>query len=131
MGIKDDYLNYPVTKGCNCLWCNQTVDKWSGNIPPFSTLSDRGRVLKDGEVWYRAGDMVGPPGCYLSRPLSGGLAAWLPDGDTAVGNLIGLQPPARTGFTKTGFSCNRCNEYNEYAASNQDNGSYVCFNCRT
>jgi hypothetical protein len=34
------------------------------------------------------------------------------------------------GVAKTGFNCKRCNEKNDYAAANQPDGSYVCFNCR-
>lgn len=30
----------------------------------------------------------------------------------------------------TGFNCCRCNSKNDYAAANQKDGTYLCFNCR-
>ncbi len=30
----------------------------------------------------------------------------------------------------TGFNCATCNERNDYACSNQPNGTYVCYRCR-
>ncbi len=31
---------------------------------------------------------------------------------------------------KTGFNCSECRNFNEYAVTNQVNGTYICFNCR-
>lgn len=33
-------------------------------------------------------------------------------------------------FTGTGCVCKKCNTSNEYAAPNQDDGTYICFGCR-
>lgn len=30
----------------------------------------------------------------------------------------------------TGFNCTQCNARNDFATANQDDGTYVCFNCR-
>lgn len=38
----------------------------------------------------------------------------------------GVKPKAK----KTGFNCKCCNDKNDFAEANQDDGSYVCFNCR-
>jgi hypothetical protein len=38
----------------------------------------------------------------------------------------GVQPKAK----KTGFNCTRCNFKNDFAEANQDDGTYLCFNCR-
>lgn len=39
----------------------------------------------------------------------------------------GVTPKAK----KTGFHCTGCNLKNEFAEANQDDGTYLCFNCRT
>jgi hypothetical protein len=31
---------------------------------------------------------------------------------------------------KIGYNCCKCKEYNEYAASNRSDGTYVCYSCR-
>ncbi len=31
---------------------------------------------------------------------------------------------------KTGYNCSKCNFKNDYAASNQPNGTYLCYECR-
>jgi len=31
---------------------------------------------------------------------------------------------------KYGYSCNKCKEYNQYAISNQDDGTFKCYSCR-
>lgn len=38
----------------------------------------------------------------------------------------GVTPKAK----KTGFNCTQCNFKNDFAEANQDDGTYVCFNCR-
>lgn len=38
----------------------------------------------------------------------------------------GVTPKAK----KTGFHCTGCNLKNEFAEANQDDGTYLCFNCR-
>jgi hypothetical protein len=38
----------------------------------------------------------------------------------------GTKPVAK----KTGFNCKVCNFKNDFAEANQDDGTYVCFNCR-
>jgi hypothetical protein len=38
----------------------------------------------------------------------------------------GVKPVAK----KTGFNCKTCNFKNDFAEANQDDGTYVCFNCR-
>ena len=30
-----------------------------------------------------------------------------------------------------GHACKRCNDYNEYAAANQSDGTFICFGCRS
>lgn len=37
---------------------------------------------------------------------------------------------AKSVARKTGFNCRGCNFRNEYAEANQEDGTYVCFNCR-
>ena len=39
------------------------------------------------------------------------------------------KPPLSSAII-TGYNCTRCNEKNDYAAANQKDGTYVCFNCR-
>lgn len=38
--------------------------------------------------------------------------------------------PAAILYGHTGHTCAKCKTFNEYAASNQPDGSYVCFGCR-
>ncbi len=38
----------------------------------------------------------------------------------------GVKPKPKT----TGFNCTKCNFRNDFAEANQDDGTYVCFNCR-
>ncbi len=64
-----------------------------------------------------------------------GLAAWLPP--HTGGMLFGIKRseattdgPRTSVSSKTGYNCKRCNSKNDYACSNQPDGSYVCFECR-
>ena len=36
----------------------------------------------------------------------------------------------KASYTGTGCVCKKCNTSNEYAAPNQDDGTYICFGCR-
>lgn len=40
--------------------------------------------------------------------------------------ITGVKPVPK----KTGFHCARCNFKNDFAEANQDDGTYLCFNCR-
>lgn len=45
--------------------------------------------------------------------------------DNVASGIWGSEPIA-----KTGYSCGRCGNYNEYAAANGPNDTYTCYNCR-
>ncbi len=53
-----------------------------------------------------------------------GLAAWLPDASAPAIGVI------RAPLAKTGYNCARCNFKNDFAAANQTDGTYLCFECR-
>ncbi len=73
---------------------------------------------------FSSGDKV-PLGCpKLPATYAGPLLA-------SVWDPKYVRPPAGpTNAAKTGFNCIRCKTKNDYAVSNQKDGTYVCYECR-
>lgn len=63
-------------------------------------------------------------------------AIWDKQQSTAISTNGALQsvtvqiPASQSIKLISGHNCNRCNTYNEYAESNQPDGTYKCYNCR-
>lgn len=45
-------------------------------------------------------------------------------------NLDGIKKLVKKVNDKDGCDCKKCGEYNEYAESNQSDGSFICCKCR-
>lgn len=109
-----------------CVLMNAEAEslKYLFNQPEIQTLIDIKAQLKflfETAEARRNANAPPPP------PMTG-MAAWLPPaGNTVpVGAPTQLPPPP-----PTGFSCSRCQTFNEYACANQPDGTYRCFGCRS
>lgn len=49
---------------------------------------------------------------------------------TLTGDLSGRYTPITIAQKSSGCSCKKCNDFNEYAEANQDDGTFICFGCR-
>lgn len=92
--------------GCNCDWCY-----------------GRHYIQSDGRYLMTTTQRLVGPGCMALT----GLSAWLPRNSKPVTATVIRGAAA---VAKTGYNCSRCNFKNDYACSNQSDGTYVCFNCR-
>lgn len=100
-------------RSCDCDWCSWKIDdsKLSGKL---------------GDVRWHAMAKTHWPGISLVEADAVCCKITLPAIHVGpVGINLKL-----IGFNQTGFNCSVCNERNDYAESNQGNGTYVCFNCR-
>jgi hypothetical protein len=85
--------------------------------------------------------IVAPPTTYTISG-AGGATNWVPNMITYVnvgqgwytvsGDLSGDTTQARAvkKKDKSGCSCKKCKDYNEYAEPNQEDGSFICYRCR-
>lgn len=122
MGRKDDVeWNSKRIRGCLCKYCDYRINvlyMWADD-PLAYGAAFKVRDLKDGEVQVTYTDPVTKKAVrYMIEPM-----------------CEFLQPARNTGrlpSAKTGHHCKNktCNQFNEYAAANQPDGSYLCFNCR-
>lgn len=98
--------------GCMCKYCH--LDCWFsschwfgyGHDLPKGFIPDGSVVIEDGSSCE--GYKLIPARCMLLEPAFA----------TAKSS------------TKTGYICNKCKTLNEYAAANQHNGTYLCYECR-
>ncbi len=126
---------------CPCDWCvgwfNSTTGNWfMPNDHPDGTPVDPAdqQCSKNVTVHGQAAIMKS---IYSPTAVSAGLTglnAWLPkSGGATFGLNRAAQPLEGTpvvAVTKTGFNCTKCNDKNDFAESNQPNGTYVCYQCR-
>jgi hypothetical protein len=101
--------------------------------PPSVTLTAGGRVGRI--VFCREGFVYEPH--IPALPFTVRIGDVLTIADDVWGPLnkawaehIGFGLVKRPTVTKTGHACKRCKEFNEYAAANQADGTFVCFSCR-
>lgn len=50
--------------------------------------------------------------------------------ETIAKAMANQQKPAAPVAKKTGHNCRSCNSRNDYAEANQEDGSYLCYECR-
>lgn len=101
-----------------CDWC---VGNFRASSTSGWTAAVWGLSAKD----HIAGDSLTPIDAKCSKGLQQGILAFVASSISIDHNgIISL------GDKVTGFNCKRCNDKNDYAESNQVDGTYICFNCR-
>jgi hypothetical protein len=107
------------------------------------TLGEHETIVKDDSVtknWaHEMSGYVGKTATLLyssgNDPYGGGPTWYVDIGwryywREANMTLVSESIPIAAAISKSGHSCKRCKNYNEYAEVNQSDGSHMCYSCR-
>ncbi len=123
-----EHWNKTRDKGCTCDWCDGRHSCSMGTwFAPKNPKHVHGQQIPSNEL------------CCENNVYSPtvGLSAWIPgpagitfglnrDPIADAPDLATYMEKTKPVVAKTGHTCTRCGEYNDYASANQPNGTYVC-----
>jgi len=75
---------------------------------------------------YPVGQLFFPFGMPAVAPHPSDPTQVMSEDEQAEYDLLKAKPVPST----NGYNCTKCNERNDYAEANQNDGTYICYNCR-